>query len=281
MEKTRIKTITCQNLQIAASVEAEAVAPHSIYYPSNALFYVQRGQMNVQINDQFYCVKKGDFALIRKYTHGDCFKSWTEEEGSAKMVIFILQDEFLQKVIQQLMLKPTALVPIERVVYLPYNTLLKGLMDSIWTYVDSGLKLDETVVELKTMEALLAIAKSRPDLLAVLKDYSQAERADLEHFVRHNFMYNMPLEKMAKMSGRSLSTFNREFKRIFQLSPHKWIKQERLKMAKRLLIETPKLPSDVYLEVGFEDLAHFSRSFKQYFGANPSEVKKRMTVLDK
>lgn len=86
-------------------------------------------------------------------------------------------------------------------------------------------------------------------------------------------MRNITLEKFAEMSGRSLSTFNRDFRKIFQMSPHKWIKQKRLELARKLLISTSKKASDVYLEVGFEDLAHFSRSFKSYFGLNPSEVK--------
>ncbi|BDS12907.1 helix-turn-helix domain-containing protein [Aureispira anguillae] len=274
MEKTTITTIDCQNMQIAASVEAHVVEPHSIYYPSNVLFYVQRGQLNLEVNQKLHTIKKGAFALIRKYTHGQCFKTWGENEGSAKMIAFILQDEFLQKVIEKVGVKPTKLAPVEQIVDLPYNVLLKGLMDSIWTYIEGNLQLDRSMVELKTMEALLAVTQSRPDLVPILKDYTRVERADLENFVRHNFMYNISLEKLAKMSGRSLSTFNRDFKALFQKPPHQWIKQQRLELARSLLLQTHKMPSDVYLEVGFEDLAHFSRSFKKYFGENPSEIKK-------
>lgn len=274
MEKTTITTIDCQNMQIAASVEAHVVEPHSIYYPSNVLFYVQRGQLNLEVNQKLHTIKKGAFALIRKYTHGQCFKTWGESEGSAKMIAFILQDEFLQKVIEKVAVKPTKLAPIEQIVDLPYNALLKGLMDSIWTYIEGNLQLDRSMVELKTMEALLAVTQSRPDLVPILKNYTRVERADLETFIRHNFMYNISLEKLAKMSGRSLSTFNRDFKALFQKPPHQWIKQQRLELARSLLLQTHKMPSDVYLEVGFEDLAHFSRSFKKYFGENPSEIKK-------
>ena len=46
----------------------------------------------------------------------------------------------------------------------------------------------------------------------------------------------------------------------------------------RLLTFTNKTPSVVYLEVGFEDLAHFSRSFKQEFGINPSAVEKKVVA---
>ena len=271
-----MKTIECEQMQIAASVEALLVEPHTIYYPSNVLIYLQEGQMTLERNEEVYIIAKGSFALIRKYTNGQCFKTWGEGESCARMIAFVLQDEFLQKVIQNLPVQSNTLERVECVVHLPYNTLLKGLMDSIWAYVEGNLTLDRQMVELKTMEALMAIAQSRPDLLTVLKEYTRPERADLESFMQHNFIYNIPLEKLARMAGRSLSTFNREFKAIYQQSPHKWIKQQRLEMAKRLLIQTQKTPSDVYLEVGFEDLAHFSRSFKMYFGKNPSEIKKML-----
>lgn len=276
MEKTSMKTIECENMQIAASIEAQIVEPHTIYYPSNVLLYVQEGQLSLQLNEQLNVVPKGSFALIRKYTQGECFKTWGEGETCARMVAFVLQDEFLQKVIQNVQVKSDSLEQINQVVHLPYNALLKGLMDSIWAYVEGRLQLDRPMVELKTMEALMAIAKSRPDLLSVLKEYATPERADLESFMQYNFMYNIPLEKLARMTGRSLSTFNREFKALYQQSPHKWIKQQRLEMAKRLLVQTSKMPSDIYLEVGFEDLAHFSRSFKMHFGKNPSEIKKML-----
>lgn len=261
-------------MQIAASVEAQIVEPHTIYYPSNILLYMQEGQLSLQLSEQTHVVSKGAFALIRKYTNGACFKTWGEDETCARMIVFVLQDKFLQNVIQNVSVKSNSLESVAPLVHLPYNTLLKGLMGSVETYVEGSSQLDRPMVELKTMEALMAIAKSRPDLLSVLKQYARPERADLETFMQYNFMYNIPLEKLARMTGRSLSTFNRAFKGIYQQSPHKWIKQQRLEMAKRLLVQTDKKPSDIYLEVGFEDLAHFSRSFKNHFGKNPSEIKK-------
>lgn len=270
----QLKTIACENLQIAASVDTTTKDAHSIYYPSNVLLYIQRGQMNLQLSQQLYKIVRGQFVLIRKYTHGQCFKTWSVEEGSAKMVAFVLQDNFLHKVLEQQSFALPSNPSKERVFELPEHGLLKGLMESIWTYIEQDVQLDKSLLELKTLEALLAIGQVRPELLPILKAYSQAERADLEQFMQHNFQYNIPLEQLAKMSGRSLSTFNREFKSLYQSSPHQWIKRQRLELAKRLLLQTDKMPSEVYLEVGFEDLAHFSRSFKRQFGTNPSQLKR-------
>lgn len=271
----QMRTITYENLQIAAaSVSTTIEQTHSIYYPSNVLLYVQKGQMNLQLQQQLYRISRGQFVLIRKYTHGQCFKTWFKEEGSAKMIAFVLQDSFLHKVIEHQSFAPHPSLNEERVFELPSHGLLKGLMESIWTYIEQDVRLEKSMLELKTLEALLAIGQVCPELLPVLKAYSQTERANLEQFMQQNFQYKIPLEQLARMSGRSLSTFNCEFKNLYQSSPHQWIKRQRLELAKRLLLQTDKKPSEVYLEVGFKDLAHFSRSFKRQFGEKPSQIKR-------
>ncbi len=48
--------------------------------------------------------------------------------------------------------------------------------------------------------------------------------------------------------------------------------QQRLQLARKMMVQSGKKASEVYLEVGFEDLAHFSKRFKSQYGVNPSEV---------
>ena len=59
---------------------------------------------------------------------------------------------------------------------------------------------------------------------------------------------------------------------IFDETPHQWILKKRLSFARNLLIQGERKASDIYLEAGFEDLAHFSRTFKKQFGIPPSKV---------
>jgi len=48
--------------------------------------------------------------------------------------------------------------------------------------------------------------------------------------------------------------------------------QRRLQEAYYLIKEKKQKPSEVFRELGFERISHFSYSFKQFFGINPSEV---------
>jgi len=47
----------------------------------------------------------------------------------------------------------------------------------------------------------------------------------------------------------------------------------RLEEAKRLIFEEKQAPSSIYLQVGFENLSHFSTVFKKYYGFNASSEK--------
>ena len=73
-------------------------------------------------------------------------------------------------------------------------------------------------------------------------------------------------------TGRSLSSFKREFEQTFQTTPMKWIVSRRLEEARRLIEEEKERPLDVYLRVDFKNLSHFSTAFKRQYGYPPSAV---------
>ena len=90
-----------------------------------------------------------------------------------------------------------------------------------------------------------------------------------------NFMFNLPLEKFGYLTGRSIATFNRDFRKIFKETPQKWLTKKRLDLAYYQLKEKDKKPVDVYLETGFENLSHFSYAFKKEFGYSPSSLNEK------
>ncbi|SDL78345.1 transcriptional activator RhaS [Sphingobacterium mizutaii] len=70
------------------------------------------------------------------------------------------------------------------------------------------------------------------------------------------------MEHIAVFTGRSLVTFKRDFKKIRSLTPQKCLINKRLEMAYIKLKEEKKKVQEVYTEVGFKNLSHFSTEFK-------------------
>jgi AraC family transcriptional regulator, exoenzyme S synthesis regulatory protein ExsA len=106
----------------------------------------------------------------------------------------------------------------------------------------------------------------------VLANFEEPGKIDLTAYMEKNFMFNLPLEKFAYLTGRSLTTCKRDFSKAFNTTPQRWLTQKRLELAHYQFVEKKKKPIDVCYEVGFENLSHFSHAFKKQFGYAPSAL---------
>ena len=78
---------------------------------------------------------------------------------------------------------------------------------------------------------------------------------------------------LARMAKLSPYHFLRSFKATTGVTPHQWLLRARLRAAAEKLA-TGKAPvTDIALDVGFEDLSNFTRTFRAEFGASPREYR--------
>ena len=84
------------------------------------------------------------------------------------------------------------------------------------------------------------------------------------------------MPEFARATGRSLSTFKRDFKKFTNLSPERWLTNRRL-LAAHDLLRRDRRVSDVCFDVGFKNVSHFSAIFKKKFGVTPGQVRKQNT----
>lgn len=160
----------------------------------------------------------------------------------------------------------------EAVVALAMSPLFKSYFDSLQPYEQLAEPGNEALLHLKIREAIMLLLKSNPELKDILFDFTEPGKIDLEAFMSRNFHFNVQLKRFAYLTGRSLATFKRDFEKIFRLPPSRWLQQRRLQEAHFLIKEKGKAPSEAYLEVGFEDLSHFSFAFKKMYGVAPSRL---------
>ncbi|WP_222836509.1 hybrid sensor histidine kinase/response regulator transcription factor [Leadbetterella byssophila] len=82
------------------------------------------------------------------------------------------------------------------------------------------------------------------------------------------------IEDMSKELGLSRMHLHRKLKTLTGMTPAEFVKHIRLKKAAKILQENTISVKEVMFLVGFEDADHFRISFKEMFGAPPSEYKK-------
>ncbi|WP_394836543.1 AraC family transcriptional regulator [Pendulispora rubella] len=81
---------------------------------------------------------------------------------------------------------------------------------------------------------------------------------------------------LARRMGMSSRTLSRRFWDELRTTPGKWIQQKRLEVARSLLEESKLDISRICREVGYQDLASFSRLFSRTAGMTPGEYRKHL-----
>ena len=96
----------------------------------------------------------------------------------------------------------------------------------------------------------------------------------ISHIQRH---YREPLRQadLARLAHWSASQFRRNFKRIYNTSPVKFITQVRLHEACEMLKDPNRDITGVAMEAGFSSSSFFSTQFRSYLGESPSDYRRR------
>ncbi|ANI90663.1 AraC family transcriptional regulator [Arachidicoccus ginsenosidimutans] len=232
--------------------------------------YLLEGTYTVTDNNKTNVFRAGDMLFYRKNQLAKFVKQ-PAENGIFRGISIILDKDTLWNFSKQYHHDNlAAAMRINAVTRIEPNVLLKHYFDSLEPYFET--QISDELIALKKQEAIILLLQSNPELKNILFDFSMPGKIDLEAFMNKNFKFNVEIKRLAYLTGRSLATFKRDFEKTFQTSPNRWLQQRRLQEAYYLIKEKKQKPSDVYLEVGFESLSHFSYSFKQHFGQNPSSI---------
>jgi AraC-like DNA-binding protein len=240
------------------------------FIAEHGMCYIIAGSVQVADAGETHSFGAGSLIFCRKNFLAK-FTKLPAENGPMQAITVVLDRATLLEFSQQYGLgHEGSHVPSVAVQSLADSPLLHSFYATLQSYFE--VPLPAPLARLKQHEAIMLLLQAHPALQSVLFDFGQPGKIDLEAFMQQNFRFNVALKQLAYLTGRSLATFKRDFEKTFHTSPNRWLYQRRLEEAHYLLKEANRRPSDVYHEVGFESLAHFSYAFKQFFGRNPSSI---------
>lgn len=229
---------------------------------SGELKVIQAGKTSIFGPGSTHLFPRNQLATLIKY----------EKDGFPyKAVVIKLTTSYLQDFYAA---KMSRYVPPQSkaIVQLGKSPLLESFFSSIMPYFELESKLPQALARLKITEAVTILQSLNNDIDSVLSDFSEPHKINLSDFMERNYMFNMPIEKFGYLTGRSLTTFKRDFKKTFNTTPQKWLTQKRLELAHYQLTQKHRKPTDFFYEIGFENLSHFSHAFKKQFGLSPGKL---------
>jgi len=226
----------------------------------------------METSNQNISMDGGGVLLIGKNQLGTLTKT-PVPGGNYETIVISLQEDLLRKIVLEEKLEADRKYTGPPNILIPSNEFLQGYFQSIVPYArSSGSAMTDEMGILKVKEGVKLLMLALPELRNFLFDFSAPHKIDLEKFMLSNFHFNIPVEKFAQLTGRSLAAFKRDFLKTFGAPPRHWLQDKRLTEAKHLIETKHQRPSAIYLDLGFESLSHFSYSFKKKFGMTPTAL---------
>lgn len=195
------------------------------------------------------------------------------------LLVFFMSDEFILETLRPLAsrtlkynAKHAPVIPVQT------DATLAAFMHAMLPYFTQNPQPEKALLELKFRELLLNVAHNphnREALSYFCSLLHEPASVSLRKIMEDNFAYNLKLEEYAQLCNRSLSAFKRDFQKTYGQPPGKWLLERRLAHAKMLLLNTNISISEIAYDCGFENLSHFSRAFREHFGAPPISFRRQ------
>ena len=271
---TGIIIYDCMDTFICCTVEKDKWCEQMV--SEHMLVYISSGEMDLIAPEKTYHLKKGEAFFVKRSHLLRKIKHPAKNGEPFKGLSLQLKRPFLKKLLdeQQVRIPLTGNLQTTKstCVMLEKSPFINGLFTSLEQYVDSGQYPSKELMESKLREATFALLQLKPELASVLFDFIEPWKINIEDFMNKNYKCNLSIEEFAHYTGRSLSLFKKDFERIFHTTPGRWIVKRRLEEAKMLMEGFGKKPADIYMELGFKSLSHFSTAFKKEYGFPPSSL---------
>jgi inhibitor of KinA sporulation pathway (predicted exonuclease) len=86
------------------------------------------------------------------------------------------------------------------------NELIHNFIRSLKPYYKRG-KIDDAFASVKYEELLIILLQKQPEFAGIFFDYGIPQKINLEEFMNRNYKFNVNIERLAYLTGRSLSAF--------------------------------------------------------------------------
>lgn len=274
IEKVLVDGLSCVILKSVGQADLQ----NQRYLSSHALTLVLNGALQIeQYNGDIQTIQKNQLIFLPKgmYIISDIIP---KSETFDAMVFFFAEevtDTFLSS------FAPLSDKQSCGTLIIDFNEDLRLFTDTLLTLYQGRAQHQFTKSKLVELLHLVAMSPNGKDFVTRLQSLKTRDRKSIRSFMEEHFDKPLDIEDYAYLTGRSISTFQRDFKRRFHISPKKWLIHKRLQKAADLLREKSISVNEIKAEAGYENTSHFIKAFRKKFGISPKQfqIRHRKDIL--
>lgn len=239
--------------------------------------YMRNGDMGYRSADDHLEIKTHQSLLLNCLNSGRQIQS-IRSDSNGEIVIVTFHKDILKKIYDKeipQILRPNHQVTNQSKSAINNDFLIQKYIDGLLFYFENPSLVSEEILVLKLKEIILLLSQTRDAEVVhlILSQLFSSTTYTFKQVIEANLFSQIGIEDLAKKSNLSLSSFKREFKKLYNDSPANYIKTKRLDRAAELLRASGERITDIAFNCGFNDLANFSKSFHDRYGVSPSNYR--------
>ena len=251
----------------------------TFFLEQHLLYVVLGGEVKLTCGKQTCVVRKNEIVLLRRAHSVSYEKQGDKKTGLFESLLFAITDELISDFLTQQHITIPQMTEELGVKVSPMSDRLVAYCWSLSPYFNDPSQTNPGLLRLKVMELLYNVMDCSKNIFRQMLQLRQPLKTDIHRVVEENYTSPISLEELAYLSGRSLSSFKRDFQSIYNTTPAKWIREKRLSKARQMLQASQMTVAEVAYSLGFENPTHFSSIFKQRYGSSPiSFIEKGSTI---
>ncbi len=266
-----LKLKTDHEIQLYNYQRAQDIQKTKINLSKNTISFLRKGTKEVIGDDKTVKITNQHFVVMKS---GNCLMSENVSESFKlyhSILLFFSNNEllsFLEKY------KGYAKQRSEHKSFyiFEYDHFIESYVSSLEQISNFSDQMKGQILSNKFEELMLYLTgKHGFDFLNALVNTQDNKLAQLNAIIDNNKLNKLTLEELSFLANMSISTFKREFFKIYNTSPMKWFSEQRMNHAAFLLETNTKKPIELYEEIGYENLSNFIQAFKKKFGMTPKQ----------
>lgn len=155
------------------------------------------------------------------------------------------------------------------------NFLIQKYIEGLLFYFENPSMVNDEILILKLKEIILLLSQTQDaeTIQVILSQLFSPNTYTFKQIIEANLFSQINVEELAEKINLSISSFKREFKKLYNDSPANYIKIKRLEKAAELLSVSDERITDIAFDCGFNDLANFTKSFHLKYNLTPTNYR--------
>ncbi|MCH5330887.1 MAG: helix-turn-helix transcriptional regulator [Alistipes sp.] len=264
--------------KIVKYVEASRSGIESVTLSRCAIGYILHGTKNIYYGDKRYRISRGEIFYLGVGRH--YIENMADDDKEFEQIIFYYTPSELQQIMSQLNITYGVSVSnghscevcsSRQHVSMPATNAMKSFFQSCSCYLRNDFFSSDVAENIKMTELIYMLVSCEDCCLkSKLLSNMDVAQGNFDRIIYSNMFNDISIEQLASASNRSLTSFKKEFKRRFNVPPHKWYIRQRLAQSQLMLISTSKSVSEIGVACSFPNTSHFIKLFKKEYNTTPA-----------